>query len=188
MVSAGASSSVGRDFSQGPRKFERPERFERLPDQRPFKARPTAPAASPVVVPRPVTPPINNIPRPAQPEQPKRQVDERQDRQERQNKETELRKAMSLDYLKSKPEPVMTKKTPSPQNIADLRSALMGVLKDNPVKKEAPAVQPASEAPKQPIAQQPQREAIKESPKEVPEEVLRKLLHVDSDQTNEAKE
>ena len=110
---------------------------------------------------------------------------------ERQNKETELRKAMSLDYLKPKPEPVMTKKTPSPQNIADLRSALLGVLKDNQPKKEDPApAQPSAPAPS-PVSTPPSA-TVKPTenpagPKEVPEEVLRKLLHVDPEQTNDIK-
>jgi len=106
---------------------------------------------------------------------------------ERQNKETELRKAMSLDYLKPKPEPVMTKKTPSPQNIADLRSALLGVLKDNQPKKEnpAPVQQSAPVSVEQPATVKSVENPAK--PKEVPEEVLRKLLHVDPEQTNDTK-
>ncbi len=107
---------------------------------------------------------------------------------EKQNKETELRKAMSLDYLKQKPESVMTKKTPSPQNIADLRSALLGVLKDN-APKPAPTPAPVSTptpapTPVQNIVQP--KVVEKQTPKEVPEDVLRKLLHVDTQQPHDA--
>jgi hypothetical protein len=129
-------------------------------------------------------------------------------REVREGRETELRKAMSLDYLKPKPEPEK-KKEPTAQNIADLRNALLSVLKDTPAAASMPPSPVSPEAAKsippqemqapraavphhaashvQSVSEQeskpatpPQPEAKKEAPlPEVPEEVLRKLLHVD---------
>jgi len=133
-------------------------------------------------------------------------------REVRENRETELRKAMSLDYLKPKPEPrAEAKKEASPENVAELRNALLAVLKDTPAAATIPAT-PAKETvttEKAPVAQasaatmttttvknEVTRETISipteavrepaaktetknEGPREVPEEVLRKLLHVD---------
>jgi len=146
-------------------------------------------------------------------------------REVRENRETELRKAMSLDYLKQKPEPEK-KKEVNPENVAELRNALLSVLKDVPgaatippaaAPTSAPATpvapaQPAAPAatvttttiknevvqetisiPPKPTAQMSKaetkpelkaeikQEIKKEGPQEVPEEVLRKLLHVDPD-------
>ena len=89
-------------------------------------------------------------------------------------RETELRKAMSLDYLKPKEEPEF-KKIPTAKNVADLRDALFSVLKDspnNPPPAPISAPRPAPIAPKQP-------EVKKDAIKEVPEAVLRALLETD---------
>ena len=104
------------------------------------------------------------------------------------NRETELRKAMSLDYLKPKPDPtsVIAKKNPSPQNIADLRSALLGALKNTPerkaeIEKAVPVLtqtQATVNPPPVPVVPQVS-DKIENKPKEVPEETLRKLLHVE---------
>ena len=204
---SGAQSSQGqggerrfppRENRDGPRSFERASSPAPTPARAPERSMPRSPQP-------PAPEPVQNHNTHHQPV-PERRSDfhpksavtstttpepSKQQAVERQNKETELRKAMSLDYLKPKPEPVMTKKTPSPQNIADLRSALLGVLKDNQPKKEDPApAQPSAPAPS-PVSTPPSA-TVKPTenpagPKEVPEEVLRKLLHVDPEQTNDIK-
>jgi len=63
-------------------------------------------------------------------------------REVRENRETELRKAMSLDYLKPKAEPEK-KKEASPENVAELRNALLSVLKDTPGAAAMPPAKPA---------------------------------------------
>ncbi len=96
-------------------------------------------------------------------------------RETRVSKETELRKAMSLDYLKPKEEPEF-KKIPTPKNVADLRDALSAVLKD------VPSAAPALTNPPKEHKPKAEPEIKKENPKEfreVPEDVLRKLLATD---------
>ncbi|MES2437254.1 MAG: type IV secretory system conjugative DNA transfer family protein [Patescibacteria group bacterium] len=102
------------------------------------------------------------------------------------SRETELRNAIRLNYLKNEPKPEKKekpKKGPTPQNMSALRDALSSVLgttitvQTQPA--EAPAPTPApiriveerKEQPK-PVSQQPEqkREAPKEVPKEIPKE------------------
>jgi hypothetical protein len=85
-------------------------------------------------------------------------------------RERELRKAVSLDYLKSKKD---KKKTPSKQNVNELRKALSTVLQDaqlgnKPVKEEIKKSQPLPET----------NDVPKTSQKEVSEDVLKKVLDV----------
>lgn len=93
-------------------------------------------------------------------------------------REAELRKAMSLDYLKpertysqtDRPEhrePFRNKKSPTPENMNALKNALMSVIGD--VKKE----EVKEEAP-----QPEKRDITPKKPNEIPEEVLRKMLEV----------
>lgn len=126
-------------------------------------------------------------------------------REARVSQETELRKAMSLDYLKPKEEPEF-KKIPTAKNVADLRDALLSVLKDvptaapaltksEPVSAPLPKPEPTvvkheikvehthtekAEAPKH-VAHEPLKHHVekKEEPREIPEDVLRSLLSVD---------
>jgi hypothetical protein len=124
--------------------------------------------------------------------EPQRRPGQGMSREARVSQETELRKAMSLDYLKPKEEPEH-KKIPTAKNVADLRDALLSVLKDAPsaapalTQQPAPVSKPAPvEAPKTHHQSAPHASpALKPSEpkqpevKEVAEEVLRKLLHVD---------
>ncbi len=135
---------------------------------------------------------------PARAEKPEARAERKADRV---NQETELRKAMSLDYLKPKVDPEF-KKIPTPQNVADLRNALLSVLKDNPsaiaptpAPVHAPvAAKPAPVPVSAPVPAPVKAETtatsgampsktpspkVENKPEEVPEEVLRKLLHID---------
>ncbi len=119
----------------------------------------------------PLPPPAPVQQTPAQTRQAERNV--------RDSRETEIRKAMSLDYLKPKVEPEK-KKEPSAQNIADLRAALLSVLPAESIKQtQPPAPQPK---PKMLEVKKEETTAVQNNEaktKEVPEEVLRKILHVD---------
>ncbi|MDD5050815.1 MAG: type IV secretion system DNA-binding domain-containing protein [Candidatus Pacebacteria bacterium] len=117
-------------------------------------------------------------------------------------RETELRKAMSLAYLK----PVAPKpqKKPNDQNLKDLRNLLATLQKENPTaskeEKRVENVPPrAEQKPAFSEATQHKREPgeihshstppapskpEKKIPKEVPEDVLRKLLHVKPPENN----
>jgi hypothetical protein len=124
--------------------------------------------------------------RPPRRDEPAQQV--QSNKEQRISKETELRKAISLDYLKPKEsEHVETRKAPTPQNVSNLRDALLSVLKEVPkemktetktstpqtIKPEPPKVE--NKVPEKKEEERPKREL----PKEVPEETLRKLLHID---------
>lgn len=110
-------------------------------------------------------------------------------------RETEVHKAISLNYLKPvEPEKIQqpfNKKKPTPENISALKNALLSVIGNvhkeevkeippvvekreyvaqDPVKKEIP-VEPVKSA--EPVAPQ-----VKSSLKEIPEEELRKMLEV----------
>jgi energy-coupling factor transporter ATP-binding protein EcfA2 len=123
------------------------------------------------------------------------------------DREMELRKAVSLDYLKQRPEQNESKKQPggkpvNQKNLDDLRSALAAVMGtplpakkaegvNPPVSTPAGAVSatssgPATQAQSAPLAPKIPPKAVSESkqseqikPKEVPEDVLRKVLKLD---------
>jgi len=118
------------------------------------------------------------------------------------DREMELRRAVSLDYLKKSPEQNSAKKQPggkpvNQKNLDDLRSALAAVMgAPLPVKKSEGGSSPASmsagttpvvSAPPIPVvSKKTERTTSSESklspetkPKEVPEDVLRKVLKLD---------
>ncbi len=107
----------------------------------------------------------------------------RDSNEEKETRERELRKAISLDYLK-KDESNIDKKTPTKENISQLREALLGVLGDalgdssqqKIVEKTLPP-NPTSTPEKKPI---PIIEKPLSQPngREVPEEVLRRILEI----------
>lgn len=86
-------------------------------------------------------------------------------------REAELRKAMSLNYLKpvalERKDPMYNKKKPTPENISALKDALVSVV-GNVRKEEVKELAPTPE----------KREYTKPSLKEIPEEELRKMLEV----------
>ncbi len=117
-------------------------------------------------------------------------------------REVELRKAMSLNYLRpvepSKKEQQFNKKKPTPENISALKDALLSVIGDvekgdikeeipQPEKREyvppEPTSSPAPTPSPQPVSQQPAPPPPppppKSSIKEIPEEQLRKMLEVE---------
>jgi len=119
---------------------------------------------------------------------PKKAVDEHRD-----DKETELRKAISLDYLKphhqeKKPhqQEIKSKKEATPENLNALKEALLSVIGD--VKKNQAnqvKVSPAPAIPVQPKVEKveavtpPPRPAAPQKPlKEIPEDVLKKMLEL----------
>jgi hypothetical protein len=109
------------------------------------------------------------------------------------DRESELRKAMSLDYLKpQKPNnqniqnnqnQMRNKKAPTPENMSALKEALLSVIGDvrkDQVKEEKvePVVTPEPEEQKLEQRPAPKAEQPKPLPKEIPEEQLRKLLEI----------
>ncbi len=121
------------------------------------------------------------------------------------NQEVELRKAITLNYIKNAPleekKPSKKDKGPSPENMSALREALASVLKEaqgNQPKPQAQNPQSASEAPKPQHTQQPPKQSQSEQqpvasqftppkerprepvsePREVPEDILRKILEL----------
>jgi hypothetical protein len=104
----------------------------------------------------------------------------------RDDKETEFRKAISLDYLKPKHEEnklqhheVKNKKEPTPENLSALKEALLSVIGD--VKKDqVNQVRPVTPPPTQiPPQTQPVVQPAKKQPlKEIPEDVLKKMLEL----------
>ncbi len=100
-------------------------------------------------------------------------------------REKELRKAVSLSYLRQNNPKPKEKKAPSEEHLADLRAALAAVtgdiIKDNvaPVINERAEVH-SSEEPTQsiPPPPPPKREEPK-STKEVPEDVLKRILQIE---------
>lgn len=90
-------------------------------------------------------------------------------------RERELRKAVSLDYLKSKK---VKKKTPSKQNVNELRKALSTVLKDVHSRhpESEPIIEKKPEEVKKPQTLPEVNDVSKNSQKEVSEDVLKKVL------------
>lgn len=107
------------------------------------------------------------------------------------DREMELRRAVSLDYLKKNPENRIAKNQPggkpvNQKNLDDLRSALAAVMGTNfPAKKPEPTVAPVATPVAQPTPKVSDKSipdtkpAEKQKPKEVPEDVLRKVLKLD---------
>ncbi|MDD5318774.1 MAG: type IV secretion system DNA-binding domain-containing protein [Candidatus Pacebacteria bacterium] len=138
---------------------------------------------------KPVQPkPVGQMPQQSQ--QPERLIRENNSPRamdERVAKETELRKALSLDHLKPKEVPKNnvknTQKNPSQQNMSALRDALLAVMKQPPqAEKPSQSIQktenPSSKNPEPP--KEPSKESPKKNPpKEVPEDVLNNLLKMD---------
>ncbi len=111
---------------------------------------------------------------------------------EREADETALRKAMSLDHLKPKEEVKNDKKTPTKENISQLREALLSVMGD--ALNQTSETPPASKIEDAPILSQKKPETtnseikkpenplpkkISDEQREVPEEVLRRILEID---------
>jgi len=118
------------------------------------------------------------------------------------DREMELRRAVSLDYLKKSPEQNSAKKQPggkpvNQKNLDDLRSALAAVMgAPLPAKKtegsNPPAITPAgigsvAPVPPAPVASKvsekkapsDKKQSDQSKPKEVPEDVLRKVLKIE---------
>jgi hypothetical protein len=105
-------------------------------------------------------------------------------------REVELRKAISLDYLKKQPENApkaaqpKNDKVQTPEHVAALKEALAQVMKENAAKETAkrdkektdprPAEKTRMETP-----QQSREEKKENKPREVPEDVLRDMLKVE---------
>jgi hypothetical protein len=180
------------------------------PSARPSSPRPAAPASSSA----PSTPPapVAAAPRPA-PQVPPRRPSTHQPfktainlgtskNAEMEAREAELRKAMSLNYLKpvepEKKQPMINKKKPTPENVSALKDALLSVIGNvhkEVIKEDAPKAEKREYVPAEPkseprqaqAASQPQqapKEQVaqtsppKPSLKEIPEEELRKMLEV----------
>lgn len=99
------------------------------------------------------------------------------------DRETELRKAMSLDYLKKvsqKPrngaDQIKSKKEPTVENVSALKNALLSVLGDVKKENEKPEAPKAAE-PSTPPNPAPAPKAEKKL-KEIPEDELKKMLEV----------
>ncbi len=75
--------------------------------------------------------------------------DSKDKKENRENRETELRKAISLSYLKAEPEVKNDQKTPKPENVAALREALLTVMKETQAQTQKPLPQsePVATAP-----------------------------------------
>ncbi|MES2059991.1 MAG: type IV secretion system DNA-binding domain-containing protein [Patescibacteria group bacterium] len=86
------------------------------------------------------------------------------------NRERDLRKAVSLSYLRQTQEK-KEKKAPSEEHLADLRAALASITADvlDGTKTEAPKVEPEIKKDILP----------KDSPKEVPEDILKRILEIE---------
>ena len=109
-------------------------------------------------------------------------------------REAELKKAMSLNYLKpvepQKVQPQINKKKPTPENISALKDALMSVIggvDKNKVKEEPIHEEKREYVPQAPVAKAPEPKPVstpapapvaKPSIKEIPEEELRKMLEI----------
>lgn len=103
------------------------------------------------------------------------------------NQENELRKAITLNYLKDAPKPPVKKiektaeerkkdKGPQPGNLSALRQALNAVIQEPPKK--------ASQAPKpheshHTASPKPEAHHEQKKPQEVPEDILRKILDIE---------
>jgi hypothetical protein len=85
-------------------------------------------------------------------------------------RERELRKAVSLDYLKSKK---TKKRTPSKQNVNELKKALSSVLKEAQLENK-----PVKEEIKKPETLPETNNSSQSSQKEVSEDILKKVLDV----------
>lgn len=172
-------SDEGRKFQAPATNAPKPQ--PKFPNQTYHRDATPQPAPSQKVAPStpPTTPPVTAQKPLHQPFKtaftaPKKAVDEHRD-----DKETELRKAISLDYLKphhqeKKPhqQEIKSKKEATPENLNALKEALLSVIGD--VKKEPVAPRPA------PVAPLPQKEApVPRKPlKEIPEDVLKKMLEL----------
>jgi len=99
------------------------------------------------------------------------------------DREMEIRNAVSLERLKQRKQEEEAKraKGPTPEHVAELRSALAAVLGDQAAaeqQKPQPKPEPKPEPKPQPTPQQPRQhhEKKEERQKEVPEHVLKKLF------------
>ncbi len=97
-------------------------------------------------------------------------------------REKELRKAVSLSYLKQNTRQEKEKKVPSPEHVEELRKALqdigadMGTDADNAAEKQTQNPEPKIES--KPI-EAPKIEAEDHSKKELPEETLKRVLGIE---------
>lgn len=95
-------------------------------------------------------------------------------------RETDLRQAMSLSYLKKEPEKPKNAKIQTPEHVSALKNALADVLK-NQVEKKNQIPQPPLSKGMDTDASNPLDKGGKgdlNKPKEIPEDVLRKMLEV----------
>ncbi len=97
-------------------------------------------------------------------------------------REKDLRKAVSLSYLRqsSTPRPE-TKKIPSQEHLDDLRKALFEVAGGKVLVKEAPVLTETPKVevpPKEHVASRPHIDTV-QKPKELPEDILRRVLKID---------
>jgi hypothetical protein len=98
------------------------------------------------------------------------------------NRERDLRKAVSLSYLRQTA-PKREKKAPTEEHLADLRAALASITNDvaggeavsapATMSTSAPVQAPKTETPR------PIESSKQESQKEVPEEILKKILEIE---------
>jgi hypothetical protein len=188
------------------RSKERPvERSTQRPAERLPERRPSTPASSSAV--KPPAAPINKpkpVPVVSAPNQPFKQVFQKDIREgssevdkekeaKQDARELELRRAMSLNHLRpvqqpKNEQPIINKKTPTPENVSALKNALLSVLGDVQ-KKEIKEVEPVPEkkeyVPSEPAPvvvaqnQEQPKQVSKPSLKEIPEEELRKMLEID---------
>ena len=91
------------------------------------------------------------------------------------DREAELRKVMSLDYLKAKQPPKNDHKERSKENVSALRVALSGILKNTNADQSKRSDVLASMAPET-KKDEPPAQNFPHTPKEVPEELLRNVL------------
>jgi len=188
------------------RSTERPvERSTQRPAERLPERRPSTPASSSAV--KPPAAPINKpkpVPVVSAPNQPFKQVFQKDIREgssevdkekeaKQDARELELRRAMSLNHLRpvqqpKNEQPIINKKTPTPENVSALKNALLSVLGDVQ-KKEIKEVEPVPEkkeyVPSEPAPvvvaqnQEQPKQVSKPSLKEIPEEELRKMLEIE---------
>ena len=92
-------------------------------------------------------------------------------------REKELRKAVSLSYLKQNPKAEKEKKVPTQEHIDELRKALKEAGADTETK---PAPKPEESAP-QPIkkAEDPSKKDVSDDKQELPEETLKRVLGIE---------
>ncbi len=101
---------------------------------------------------------------------------------QKENREVELRKAISLDHLKNRPEPVRQSQGTQPKNVKAATPEHVNALKDalSKIMKPSHAAEAAPRDTATPQVPQPKVELKKENKsQEVPEDVLRTMLKVE---------